>query len=212
MKAEDRSGRDTGVSTTSRILTAARAMFYQKGFFTTSVEEIAAAGGVSRATVYLHFKSKDEMLTALLQEDLEHQLGVYKKLAQTQRISVASMKKWLLLFRQEIENSRSSLDLFSAAGASASQPHAIVGSHRDNVISVLGRRFPGFDIDALDRERREVQRARCYMMLFLIEGVSIGFSSRPGMPSLKIGVDILAATLAHFMRFGEIETSPPAPA
>lgn len=36
--------------------------FAKKGFYTTSIQEIADASGVSKGSVYLHFRSKDELL------------------------------------------------------------------------------------------------------------------------------------------------------
>jgi hypothetical protein len=84
-----------------------------------------------------------------------------------------------------------------------------VDRHRDNIIAILGKRFAGFDLDALGRDAREVQRAKCYMMIFLIEGVSVNFSESSPRPSLKIGIDLTARTLLHFCNHGELATGQP---
>jgi AcrR family transcriptional regulator len=44
---------------------AAEALFLEKGFASASVDEIVKAADVAKGTFYLHFKSKDEVLTAL---------------------------------------------------------------------------------------------------------------------------------------------------
>lgn len=44
---------------------AAQALFLERGFAATSVDEIVKAADVAKGTFYLHFKSKDEMLQAL---------------------------------------------------------------------------------------------------------------------------------------------------
>ena len=45
-----------------RILDAAVAVFAEKGFFTSRVADIADRANVADGTVYLYFKSKDEIL------------------------------------------------------------------------------------------------------------------------------------------------------
>src|SRR5262245_57221020 len=46
---------------TAGILEAARAVFAKKGFEATTVEEIADAAGVAKGTVYLYYRSKQEI-------------------------------------------------------------------------------------------------------------------------------------------------------
>ena len=47
------------------ILTAAFDMFRQYGFRRTSMEDIAQASGMSRAALYLHFRSKEDIFRSL---------------------------------------------------------------------------------------------------------------------------------------------------
>jgi AcrR family transcriptional regulator len=56
------------------ILDVAYELFYRKGFGRVGVDEIAAAAGVTKRTLYYHFESKDELLGAVL--DLHHELAV----------------------------------------------------------------------------------------------------------------------------------------
>ena len=46
-----------------RILTAALSVFAAYGFKRTSMEDIAASAGMSRAALYQHFRNKDDILT-----------------------------------------------------------------------------------------------------------------------------------------------------
>ncbi len=50
------------------ILTAARELFYEKGFQLTTVEEIAEAAEISKGTIYLYFESKDELYVSVILE------------------------------------------------------------------------------------------------------------------------------------------------
>lgn len=49
------------------IIEAAIKLFAQKGFTSTSIQEIAARSGISKGAFYLHFKSKEALLLAILQ-------------------------------------------------------------------------------------------------------------------------------------------------
>jgi len=52
----------------ARILQAAGALFIQRGYAAVSIGDIAAAVGVSKAALYHHFPSKDELYTTMMCE------------------------------------------------------------------------------------------------------------------------------------------------
>lgn len=52
--------------TRQRIVDAADGLFYQLGFEQTSFTQIAEAVGITRGNFYYHFKSKDEILDAVI--------------------------------------------------------------------------------------------------------------------------------------------------
>ncbi|WP_062077035.1 TetR/AcrR family transcriptional regulator [Demequina globuliformis] len=54
-----------------RLLAAAGELFYCGGINTTGVEAVAARAGVTKATLYNHFASKDLLVVAYLRERLE---------------------------------------------------------------------------------------------------------------------------------------------
>ncbi|ARN21734.1 TetR/AcrR family transcriptional regulator [Piscinibacter gummiphilus] len=56
----------TVATTRDRIVEAADALFYQRGFEKTSFAGIADAVGLSRGNFYYHFKTKDEILDAVI--------------------------------------------------------------------------------------------------------------------------------------------------
>lgn len=62
---------------TAELLEAARRLFAEKGFHATTVEDIAAAAGVAKGTVYLYYKSKQDVYWAALERgitDLQDQI------------------------------------------------------------------------------------------------------------------------------------------
>jgi TetR/AcrR family fatty acid metabolism transcriptional regulator len=58
-----------------RILSAAVKVFAKKGFYATRVSEVAKAAGVADGTIYLYFKSKDELLVSLFEDRVEKLLA-----------------------------------------------------------------------------------------------------------------------------------------
>lgn len=55
----------------ARILSAAERVFAKRGFFAARVSEIAKDAGVADGTIYLYFKSKDELLISLFESRME---------------------------------------------------------------------------------------------------------------------------------------------
>jgi TetR/AcrR family transcriptional regulator, fatty acid metabolism regulator protein len=58
---------DKGGDKRERILDAAERTFARHGFFTAKVSDVAREAGVADGTIYLYFKSKDELLISLFE-------------------------------------------------------------------------------------------------------------------------------------------------
>src|SRR4026207_477233 len=54
-----------------RILQAAERVFASKGFFGAKVSDIADDAGVADGTIYLYFKSKDDLLISLFEAQMD---------------------------------------------------------------------------------------------------------------------------------------------
>jgi TetR/AcrR family transcriptional regulator, fatty acid metabolism regulator protein len=61
------SAADRGGDKRERILAAAERVFARRGFFAARVSEIAKDAGVADGTIYLYFKSKDDLLISLFE-------------------------------------------------------------------------------------------------------------------------------------------------
>jgi AcrR family transcriptional regulator len=62
------------------ILAAAIGVFAQHGFDAATTDEIARAAGLSKGGLYWHFKSKDDILAALLEQFFNQELVVLEQL------------------------------------------------------------------------------------------------------------------------------------
>jgi AcrR family transcriptional regulator len=74
----------------AEILDAAETLFNTKGYDATSISDIIDRVGVARATVYYHFKSKEDVLDALLERTAEEFLAAAKKIAGDSSIPVST--------------------------------------------------------------------------------------------------------------------------
>ncbi len=83
--APDRSS-DRGGDKRERILAAAERVFARRGFFASRVSEIAKDAGVADGTIYLYFKSKDDLLISLFENRM-------KQVNAAMRTAIASATK-----------------------------------------------------------------------------------------------------------------------
>ena len=66
------------------ILAAAIGVFARHGFDAATTDDIARAAGLSKGGLYWHFKSKDDILAAILVQLFDQELGVLQRLVATE--------------------------------------------------------------------------------------------------------------------------------
>ena len=65
------------------LLEAALALFVEKGYAATRVEEVAARAGVSKGTLFLYFPSKEELFKAVVRENAgRHLADAFREVAE----------------------------------------------------------------------------------------------------------------------------------
>lgn len=62
-----------------QIIEAARELFYQFGFKKVSMDEIARKSNVTKKTIYMYFRSKEELLKYFIKEELINMEQIVKK-------------------------------------------------------------------------------------------------------------------------------------
>ena len=65
--------------TRERIISAANALFYGEGIRAVSVDAIAAKAGLTKRTLYYHFRSKDDLVAAYLAGRDQPNLALFRK-------------------------------------------------------------------------------------------------------------------------------------
>jgi AcrR family transcriptional regulator len=83
--------------TRTRIIEAAIEVFAEKGYAKTTVDDIAERAGSTRATFYLHFKAKSDVLSELIGRGEQHFHKIYQGLSPiiARRPTLASVRLWL---------------------------------------------------------------------------------------------------------------------
>ena len=78
MKGEPKMSIDD-MSTLERIHSAAKAEFTEKGYRSASLRSIVKAAGVTTGALYGYYVGKQELFSALVDEEYEYMLSEYKK-------------------------------------------------------------------------------------------------------------------------------------
>lgn len=95
-------------STRERILGVAVELFSEQGYDGTSLREIADRMGFTKAALYYHFRSKEEILQAILAPLLEMQTGLEDRMA-----AARTMEEWAAIFEWWIDVMFDHLPAFS---------------------------------------------------------------------------------------------------
>ena len=99
--------------TRSRLLDTALKLFSQHGMEGTSMQMIADALGITKAAIYYHFKTKDEIVEALVAPPIR-ELDQFLHEARTKRSRSAQIDQALQGFVQIIVRYRALISLFSS--------------------------------------------------------------------------------------------------
>ena len=88
------------IETRELILSVAADMFSTRGYQDSSIDDIGESAGVSRATVYAYFKSKDAILLALIDQMWAEAIEIYTAFGSLPDWSARSIAAWLNGFAQ----------------------------------------------------------------------------------------------------------------
>ena len=112
------------------ILRAAIKVFAQRGYFNSKVADVAKEAGIADGTVYLYFKSKDEILHSVFDRAMEEFIAEGKKelariespkdklrrIAELHLEKLSADRDLAIVFQVELRGSTKFMQEFSAAG------------------------------------------------------------------------------------------------
>ena len=85
----------------TEILNAAEPLFYSKGYHETAISDIAQKMGVAYGVVYYYFKSKEELLEALINRELSDFISKIKALGYLVKLDTNGTNPEMLRFLYE---------------------------------------------------------------------------------------------------------------
>lgn len=109
------------------ILTAAKRIYSRKGFLGATIEDIAAEARVSVGTIYLYYRSKEELYVSLLLESMEIFTRALTGILRSRRRPDRKLRaawNFFLRFRKEFPESYRIFFLFHQQGFPAAIPAA----------------------------------------------------------------------------------------
>lgn len=112
------------------ILRAATKVFAGRGYFNSKVSDIAGAAGIADGTVYLYFKSKDEILHSIFDRamaefiaegkqelaTLDDPVAKLRRIAELHLGKLGADRDMAIVFQVELRGSTKFMQEFSAAG------------------------------------------------------------------------------------------------
>jgi len=93
-----------------QIIQAAMIVFARNGFVQTRMQDIAQEAGLSKATLYLYFASKEDLIVAILQAFFEHGFTELTALLSSDSSVSASLIVWT---RQRMQEMRENVAFLS---------------------------------------------------------------------------------------------------
>ncbi len=133
------SQRQTQRAATRRsLLAAARTLFRADGVDTVSMDDIARAAAVGRATVYLHFSGKQALLAALLAEDWASQVRLFRQIGRSgNAIDAPTIAHWLGRVIEGMRKARGSFGIHRVALGQDAEMAALHRAHRRSLATAL---------------------------------------------------------------------------
>jgi AcrR family transcriptional regulator len=149
------------------ILAAADELFYAEGFHLVSVDAIAEKAGITKKTLYYHFRSKDELIAAYLEERDRPTLERFRKWAGDDGSVAERMERMFDRLGQAVRSrSWRGCGFNRAAGELAHMPgHPAVKIAREHKA-----RFEGWLAGLLEAEGRADSAALARALIVLVDG------------------------------------------
>ncbi|MEK6755383.1 MAG: TetR/AcrR family transcriptional regulator [Bacteroidota bacterium] len=135
------------------ILNAAQKVFFEKGLQLATMDEIAEAAELSKGTLYLYYKSKEDLYLAVLVQGMETLRGMFAKATSTDQPTVERIKNLGTAYSDFFDSHRHYFRMFSFF--EHPEFHKQVSSEMLNACAVENQKIWKLVVDLLDKGIRE---------------------------------------------------------
>ena len=161
--------------TRRRLIEGALAAFEQKGYAATTIDDIVAEANASRATFYLHFKSKADVVLVMTETLGRRWRELYLELTSGGRLSRKALYEWLDGVVENYQTNRVSLQAIDHAVAIEPAVAEVDLATRQESIAVMAesieRWYGGDGDDARVRAALLLVQMDRFFDLWIIRGV-----------------------------------------
>jgi len=161
----------TKENTRTRLLEAARTLFYARDYQSISIDAIAREAGFTRAAFYLHFSGKDDLLSAMMVAE-SRQNDHFFRWFERMPPSVKTIEQFLRTLIRRVAVSPGPR-LFHLAALQSDAAREAFQLNRMRLMAVLGVGFPAFRPAADDSVAEARRVAEALLAMLQIEQLSV---------------------------------------
>jgi len=185
--------------TRRRICDAARSCFVERGFDGASVEDISARAGVSRATFYVHYANKDEVLLEFIKEVERERRGLFRQLLRLTAVNRTEVRAWLAETIAAHRAHSQTYRLLRVGVATNPAFQQVIVASRLKIMEDLGARFPNFSLEGQRGRTLERMRVEAMLMIIQLEMFCGSMTTGDGSMDEAAGLDVLSERLLAFL-------------
>ena len=184
-----------------RLLAAAMTVFCERGYLATSVEDVAAAAGVSRMTFYRHFRNRADVAAELFRAAAADAAPRYLAIAAEDPTDRVAVLAWIRAIFAADRADRQLLQVFTQA---TSDPDGFTERAQQliaDLITALGESVPAFAVDP----EQPAQRRRwleAWLLLYEILDQSNHAALASGVAADPLVPELLAERFLAFVTAG----------
>jgi AcrR family transcriptional regulator len=182
-----------------RLIDAARELCSEGRFLSCSVSDIADKAELSRAGFYLHFRSKEDLLNAVMAEQLDWYVNQHNTMTESRAATTEGMIGW---FEQFIDGFRSAGELLvqfwmaSPTGVIIRQQQA----NRLKGVEALGHRIPALRMFRPDGSIDPDRQRRVLLFTHQLEQVCMAAAYSEDADDIAATLQLLAENFKRLMR------------
>jgi AcrR family transcriptional regulator len=149
-----------------RILEAAAIEFAERGYGNTTIDDIVRRAGLSRATVYLHFKNRQDIVAAFANENIDEFRELFSSVPLHKGAGPGEIEGWIDRLFAFYDRRRNRIIVYRQAQVADSDVDRMVEQNYLSIIRAVwpkvsgGRRWNGSE-----KALRQVKRLRFYIGL-----------------------------------------------
>jgi AcrR family transcriptional regulator len=188
--------------TRTRLLEAAAQVYARRGFAGATLEEVASEAGFTKGAVYGHFGSKENLLLALVEEHLAHQITEQMALFDRDRATwerpLAGSERWM----EDVQENPDRLRLFVELWVYAQRDEQL-RERLASGLAALRATFARFAADSSADAGFDVPAGVPEQFANVMLGLGLGLSMLKLSEPEAVPVELLGTTLSVLIRATE---------